>query len=346
MAAMLSGCVTLPERQQLASLPGPHTTLPAADALVDGRARFREIFCAVLDRHEASGAQQRPCSEWLWSLSDEPPGEQRPLPAVDRAPQVYLVAGAFSECLGDFARPFNIATQQLREEGYRIGTIVVSGRSGSEYNARQIAGWLTGVPPAEAGPIVLIGYSKGANDILEFLVRYPDLAARVEAVVSVAGAIAGSPFAEEAAGVYDLLLDRVPNSRCPPGDGQLLDSLTVQARRAWLAANPLPARVRYFSLAAFTARERVASALMPVWKLLLAHDPRNDGQLLAQDQLIPGSTLLGYLDADHWSVATDVEVVHPILGARPDPVPFPRAALLEAILLQVAEPRARGPALP
>jgi hypothetical protein len=85
----------------------------------------------------------------------------------------------------------------------------------------------------------------------------------------------------------------------------------------------------------------MSAALVPAWKLLLKHDRRNDGQLLARAALIPGSTLLGYLNADHWSAAIDVESVHPILGARPDPAPFPRTALLEAILLQVAE--SRGP---
>jgi hypothetical protein len=43
--------------------------------------------------------------------------------------------------------------------------------------------------------------------------------------------------------------------------------------------------------------------------------------------------------ADHWSAAIDVEIVHPLLGTRPDPAPFPRAALLEAMLLQLAESR-------
>ena len=36
-------------------------------------------------------------------------------------------------------------------------------------------------------------------------------------------------------------------------------------------------------------------------------DPLNDGQLLFIDQLIPGSALLGYVNADHWTVAIPVE---------------------------------------
>lgn len=340
LLAPLSGCVSLPTREQLASLPAPHTGLPASDAVVDGRDRFRQIFCAVLSREGEVGPAGRPCAGWLWNLGDETASEQRPLPEADRSMQVVLVPGAFSECLGDYGRPFNDAATGLRQAGYRISTVVVGGRSGSEHNARQIAEQLAAIAPQQAGPLVLVGYSKGANDILEFLVRYPGLAARVEAVVSVAGAIGGSPMAAQAAGVYDLLLDSIPNSRCSPGDKQLIDGLTTEARQAWLAGNPLPAHVRYYSLAAFTTRPRIAAALAPVWKLLLAHDLRNDGQLLARDQLIPGATLLGYADADHWSVAVDVEVVHPILGVRRDKPPFPRAALLESILLQVAEARA------
>ena len=35
-------------------------------------------------------------------------------------------------------------------------------------------------------------------------------------------------------------------------------------------------------------------------------DGRNDSQVIFYDQLIPGSTLLGYLNADHWAVAVAI----------------------------------------
>ncbi|MFN2166147.1 MAG: hypothetical protein ACK2U9_07770, partial [Anaerolineae bacterium] len=133
------------------------------------------------------------------------------------------------------------------------------------------------------------------------------------------------------------LLGGIAMPRCQPGDGQVLESLRPEVRRTWLASNVLPPAVRYFSVAAFTTREQVSSGLVPSWQLLLEHDPANDGQLLARDMLIPGSTLLGYVNADHWAAATDVEVVHPILGPPPRVPPFPRTVLLEAILLQVSE---------
>ena len=44
-----------------------------------------------------------------------------------------------------------------------------------------------------------------------------------------------------------------------------------------------------------------------VGELLASTDTRNDGQVLIGDALIPGSTLLGYVNADHWDVAIAVE---------------------------------------
>jgi hypothetical protein len=340
-AGSVPGCVSLPTAQELAAPPGPQAGMPVGVVKTDGRARFRDIFCSVLEREPGYDGQDKDCSAYLWRLGDEVPAESRPPPDPDRSLQFYLVTGAFSECLGDEARPFNNAVAAFTESGYRIETIVVSGRSGSEYNARQIAERLANRPPAAQGPIVLIGYSKGANDILEFLVRYPDIAADVRSVVSVAGAIGGSPLANQAEEFYDLALGWVPLGACPQGDGKVVESLREQSRRDWLRQNPLPDSVQYFSIAAFTTRPHMSAALVPVWKRLLHYDLRNDGQVLARDSLIPGSTLLGYVNADHWSAAIDVESVHPVLGARRDPAPFPRAALLEAILLQVAESRPR-----
>jgi hypothetical protein len=68
---------------------------------------------------------------------------------------------------------------------------------------------------------------------------------------------------------------------------------------------------------------------------LQEHSCHNDGQLLVQDALIPGSTLLGYLDADHWAVALDIEDESPLLAHRKTDAHFPHLALLQAILLQV-----------
>jgi dienelactone hydrolase len=337
VALLPVGCATLPDATRLATMPAPHASLPLEAAVAtDGRARFRSIFCSVLARTATTDAT-RDCNDWLWLLPDEPVVAPQPEPPPPRRLQAYLVTGAFSECLGEEARPFRQAAAALSSRGYRIATIDVSGRSGTEFNAAQIKAALAAEPPPADTRVLLIGYSKGANDILEFLVRYPESASQVAAVVSVAGPVYGTPLADLARGTYKAVVDGVMRGKCGPGDGEVVDSLSPTVRTAWMADHPLPPEPRYFSLASFTTRDRVAVALLPTWKWLVRREPRSDGQLMARDMLIPGATLLGYPWTDHWSVALDVETLHPRLGARRDPVPYPREALLEATLLQVGE---------
>ena len=189
LALLVASCASQPSPAQLTMAPAPHTELATASRVIDGRGRFRQIFCGLLARRGDVATDPADCRRFLWRLDDEPVGPLGPLPVPDPTLRVYLVSGSFSECLGEDGMPFRLAAESLAESGYRISTIMVSGRSGLEHNARQIADALK----AEPGPAVLIGYSKGANDILAFLVDYPEEAAGVAAVVSVAGAIGGSP---------------------------------------------------------------------------------------------------------------------------------------------------------
>jgi hypothetical protein len=56
-----------------------------------------------------------------------------------------------------------------------------------------------------------------------------------------------------------------------------------------------------------TNRNNINTLLRTGYDLLWRYSPRNDGLLLYTDQLIPGGTLLGYANADHWSVALSLE---------------------------------------
>ena len=186
--------------------------------------------------------------------------------------------------------------------------------------------------------LVLVGHSKGAVDILHFLVNYPQVSRRVAAVVSVAGAINGSRLAAELDDIYTDLARNFLSCRCDAGDGGALDSLRPSVRLSWLAANPLPESVRYFSLAAFTKRENINTLLKTGYDPLWLYSPRNDGLLLITDQIIPGGTLLGYANADHWSVALSLENKNLMISETTQaPQKFPRNVLLQAVLIYVAE---------
>ena len=331
----LSACVSMPTADELRRAPSPHLAADAPDGIVDGRSGFRALFCKALEKQSADAEASVPCEFWLHRLDDEPAALVAPARRPQSPMQVLLVSGAFSECFGKYARPFESAVAPLREEGYRVDTIMVGGRSGTEHNARQIAEYLEGWPVRPGAPLVLIGYSKGTSDILQFLVDFPEAAQQVDAVVSIAGSVGGSPMAETFDGLYEFLFSYLPLGHCEPGDGEVVHSLRPDVRDAWLRENELPTHVDYYSIAAFTTQERVARALVPAWETLLDYDRRNDGQLLVSDALIPGSTLLGYLDADHWAVALDIEDDSPLLAHRDVDAQFPHLALLEAILQQL-----------
>ena len=340
----VGGCATAPVTGELLLAPVQVKTVPGAPRVVDGRAAFRSAFCSMLRAEGVAPPGDPTCDRWLWRLSDEPAGgPDRLVPqASPEHLDVLLVTGAFSECVGEASRPFSAGAARLRTAGANVRTIVVGGRSGTGHNARQIAEALEASPIDGKRKVILIGYSKGGLDILRFLVDFPDLAARVDAVVGVASPLFGTPLADLAEPAYAALVAKLPYEECPPGDGEVMSSLTPEAATQWLEANPLPVGVRFYSLAAFTTREHVARALLPFWKQLGGVDARNDGQVVATDAAIPGSTLLGYANADHWGVAQTIETEHPVLAARQDPELFPLEQLFVAVVAFIGDDLAQN----
>lgn len=62
------------------------------------------------------------------------------------------------------------------------------------------------------------------------------------------------------------------------------------------------------------------------------------------DQVIPGSRLIGYVNADHWALAVPVARSHSLLRATlVNHNDFPREALLEAILRMVEQDLGTAP---
>jgi hypothetical protein len=56
------------------------------------------------------------------------------------------------------------------------------------------------------------------------------------------------------------------------------------------------------------------------------------------DQVIPGSSLVGYLNADHWAIAVPIARTHDTIGSLfVTENAYPREALMEALLRFVEE---------
>lgn len=338
LAALLGACAGAPV------VPFEAPLLPGID---DGRARFAEIFCTVLTARGDSLPDSRPCSEALSNVRDGPEPVAGPVD-LSRATTPYkaaLVPGIGYACIEPWLQPAAGAHEHLAQNGFGAVAISVDALSGSTHNARQVRDALMSMPAPPGPPrIVLLGYSKGAADALEALVAYPELGERVAAFVSIAGAVGGSPLADDATQANADIFRHWPGANCDPGDGGAVASLRTDVRREWLARHPLPHGIRYYTLVALPGPDRVSRALARPHAELAKIDPRNDGQVIYADQVVPGSTLLGFLNADHWAVVLPINRAHRLVGDtlvnRND---YPREALLEALLRYVAEDLARGP---
>jgi pimeloyl-ACP methyl ester carboxylesterase len=320
----------------------PLVLVPAAQAgVADRRGRFREIYCAVLAARAGEVPDHRPCEQALTQLDSEPAatGQEVPLGASRRRLVAAVVPGIGYSCFAQWLEPAGTVADHLQKYGYDQLLLNVDALSGSVINARQIRDAIMGMDLGPGPPrLVLVGYSKGAPDALEAIVDYPEIQPRVAAVVSVAGAVGGSPLANDAEQYQADLLRHFPGATCNSGDGGGVASLRPATRRAWLAQNPLPASVPTYSVVTLPQPERISSILRSSAEKLSMIDGRNDSQVIFYDQVIPGSTLVGYVNADHWAIAVPIARNHEMLGSVfVTENAYPREAFLEAVLRFVEE---------
>lgn len=341
LALGLSACASKPMIPWTNDAP-PQALVPVADAnIVDKRGRFREIFCAVLESHRDSWPDYRNCNVALTRVGTEPLATGQPvnLEPSNRKILMLIVPGVGWECIENWLDIQEELQALLQSQGFSAELLDVDGLSSSANNARQIRDRIQALPAeVDDHHLVLIGYSKGAPDILEAVVAYPELVPRISAVISVAGAVGGSPLANTAEQDQLNLMRHFPGADCSEGDGGALESLRPSVRRTWLAENALPPEIAYYSLVTYPHPERISSVLGATYRQLAKVDSRNDSQVIYYDQMIPNGTLVGFVNADHWAVAVPVAREHGFLGNTfVDQNDYPREALFEALLRFVEE---------
>jgi hypothetical protein len=337
----LAGCTSSPLQPFSTDTP-PLILVPAAQAGVqDQRARFREIYCAVLQARAAEVPDHRPCDEALTRLGTEPAGTGRPvaLGPSSRRLVAAVVPGIGYDCFAQWLQPPGTVAQHVRQYGYEAQLMKVDALSGTTTNARQIRDAVMTMDLGPGAPrLVLFGYSKGTPDVLEAIVKHPEIRPRVAAVVSVAGAVGGSPLANDAEQYQADLLRHFPGAACDSGDGGAVASLRPAVRKAWLAQNPLPSSVPTYSVVTLPQPERISSILRGSTDKLSLIDGRNDSQVLFYDQIVPGSSLVGYANADHWAIVVPIARTRTTVASLfVTQNAYPREALMEAILRFVEE---------
>ena len=337
----ISACTTTPLSPYSEDAP-PLILLPASQAGVDDkRGRFREIFCTLLEERGQTLPDYRPCDEALTRVGIEPAGTGKSveLGQSKHGLVAMIVPGIGWDCFANWLDTNHSTKDHIGEFGYQMVIAKVDALSSSTTNARQIRDAIVTMATASSQPdIVLIGYSKGTPDILEAVVSYPEIRGRIAAVVAAAGAVGGSPLANDATQSQLELLKHWPDAECARGDGGAVESLRPATRKTWLAENPLPRDFPYYSLVTYPHPDRISSILSSSYNKLSRVDARNDSQVLFYDQVIPGSTLIAYINADHWALSVPVARKHPTIGSIfVDQNDYPREVLLEAVLRFVEE---------
>ncbi len=262
---------------------------------------------------------------------------------------VLVVPGLLGDCVSAQAVPFGDGVmrtpQRSAVEAYgsydnlglkNVRLVPLPGRASSVANGQTLATAIRAAA-AERGVrhIVIVSYSKGTADALHALheiERTGPWPNQLHALVSVAGIVRGTPLADRHQTLYDALSSHVAPLDCGPEQGGSLTSLTQAERNRWLAAHAPPRRLNLYSIVAHADPLRMAWALRATYDELATIDPRNDGQVLADDALLPGSTLLAEALADHWSLVLPFER-HPQAWLRAlTALPYPREALFRALL--------------
>ena len=350
-AALCAGCVPAASLPYRPAEPVTVSLPLALSGVRDARWAFARLFATELD--VTGNAQQTP---WLHGI--EPHPQSLPLPSDLAAAfaaragttSVLIVNGLFGDCLGAQSVPFGDGAMRSPErspvEAYRqyedlglrdIRLAPLPGRASAESNGRRLAEVIRAESArSDVQRVVVVAYSKGVPDMLHALAmlqREGGVPSKFSALVSVAGVVMGTPLAAEYEQTYDALSPQVDPFDCTPSQGGELASLTRRERVAWLAANPPPSGPAYYSIVAHAPVGETAPALRFTARQLAAVDPRNDGQVIAADAVLPNSTLLAEARADHWDVALPRDR-HPsaMLRALSSGRRFPREALLRATL--------------
>lgn len=327
-AALLAGCAAAPvDPYRPGTPPAVLGTLDAA-GVTDLRAAYREAVCRRLAMHGQD------CSDLLLDLSGEgdPPATPVAPTAADLAQRyrIAFVPGFFAECFAVLAHTFADVERELSRQGFAVTHMEVPGRRSTAHNAAGLSKQFAGLA-ADARPIIVFAHSKGLLDTLEFIVRHPADAGQIAAVVSVAGAANGSPLADQLLSSYLRFVASTPWPACEKGDGAEIEDLRRDVRLEWWQRNRAAIGVPVFSLVAAPRPERVSPGTLSTYRSLAEIDPRNDGKLIWYDQVVPGGYLLGYVNADHWTIAIPVaEEIPPLARWFPDVVP--RTALAEAAI--------------
>ena len=302
----------------------------------DRSVAFADIFCTVLEQEHPDAGTYGPCSDYL-EAKPATPATKVPLAAISSAYRVLIVPGVFSACVESTASAYKEGVAHLKDKyGLIVETLSMPNAS-SESNGQLIANYLKEHRKSDARRYIVLGYSKGAPDLQVALANDAEAASGVAALITVAGAVGGSPIADVMPAQADRWLKAYSIGSCEGDLTAAFQSLQRRTRQAFLASHPDPT-VPSYSLAAVSDRTNTSKMMMENWLMMAVYDSKQDSQLIRSDTIVPGGVDLGSARGDHFAVALPFESSSDAsVKSAIDKNHFPRSALLEALIRFVTQ---------
>lgn len=295
----------------------------------DRSADFAALFCSVLSNEHPDAGDWDDCSHYL-NLNGGAAGAKQvalaPIPAKYR---VLILPGFLSSCVSSTPALQQGSEHLEKEHGLDVEYLQLPNAS-SEDNGALIADYLKSHSANDQRKYIVIGYSKGAPDFQVGAAHDPEAAAHVAAFVSLAGAIGGSPAADALPSMIERYTKSLNLGTCQGDIAQAARSLRRDLRHEFLTSHPDPV-VPTYSIAAVSDRATTSKMLLQAWLMLSAYDADQDSQVTKDDAIVPGSTFLGAMRADHLAVALAFEQSADIRSLL-DHNHYPRATLLESLI--------------
>lgn len=318
----------------------------------DKRARYTNLFCQNLALDGAKLGYNKKCAAYFndgnaRAHNNKPLNIHKPITNKGINIRVAMVGGIFSDCVRDNVNMFSNAKTYIKTSNIpsisniKFSDIKITGYSSSTINANLIANAIGAMKIAKDERLIVVSYSKGTSDMIEALAIYPNLANKIDAHLSIAGVVLGSPLANNKS-IFEKIF-KLFNLKCQGPDGKGLQSITTSHREQFLKQHQLPKNVKYYSLIGNASKARTSIALRPLRaQLSLLGINTSDAQVPTNNAVMPSSNVLGFMNADHWAIAMPFDISHPILSKTlVNRNTFPKEIMLSTALELIAQDLSR-----
>jgi hypothetical protein len=224
---------------------GQVLVLKLADSGKDLSASFAETFCSVLQTENPDGGTWGPCSNYLQIPASQIPAAgctncpaNKPLPPPLTNYRVLVVPGVLSSCQAN-TQAFEQGQSHLRDKHAMTVEFLQTPNATSTEVGQQISAYLRKAMAAnDLRKYIIVAYSKGAPDVQEALANDPESKSAVAALVTVAGAVGGSPIAETMPSLVERYTSTLKLGSCQGDVAQAFQSLRQDVRRQFNADHP------------------------------------------------------------------------------------------------------------